>query len=161
VLYRESRQNKRSGKIKTTSEKSYPLNCGVSASRWQSCAAPFANLRYCRRSTDRLGGVRARAHGERRDLQHHPRLLHGLRLQWRLQLAAVVKRRLFLLASLLLLLLRYYCLVLVVIYIWWPPIYWLTKPVQYFLFISFFCAFYWTDTRGTVNADFLLDLCSF
>lgn len=42
---------------------------------------------------DRLGGVRPRANGERGHLRDHPGLLPGLRLQRRLQLAAVVKEQ--------------------------------------------------------------------
>lgn len=40
---------------------------------------------------DRLGGVCARANGQRSHLRDHPGLLRGLRIQRRLQLAAVVK----------------------------------------------------------------------
>lgn len=42
---------------------------------------------------DRLGGVRAGANGQRGHLRHHPGILRGLRLQRRLQLAAVVNQR--------------------------------------------------------------------
>lgn len=42
---------------------------------------------------DRLGGVCPRANGERSHLRDHPGLLPGLRLQRRLQLAAVVKEQ--------------------------------------------------------------------
>lgn len=40
---------------------------------------------------DRLGGVCTRANGQRSHLRDHPGLLRGLRIQRRLQLAAVVK----------------------------------------------------------------------
>lgn len=56
----------------------------------QSCAICSPELLMCCLA-DRLGGVRAGANGQRSHLRHHPGILCGLRLQRRLQLAAVVK----------------------------------------------------------------------